>query len=126
MKIFIWISSLVFLVSSTELIQFLRIPALITHYKEHKEDNKKLDFIKFLSLHYSNDTSDGESQEHHHLPFKSANLTCLMTVPAVTFSIDFCIPPVPSISLIRIYYNGNVDAPKSSNITAIWQPPKFC
>lgn len=117
---------MVFLISSTELIQFLRTPVLITHYKEHKEDNKKLDFIKFLTIHYSGDSNDADSERHTQLPFKSAHLTCLMTIPAITFSIDFCIPAVPEMSLIRNYFNGNTNAPESSRVTAIWQPPKFC
>lgn len=58
---------------STELHQFLRIPLLIAHFKDHRSEEPGMTLSGFLKLHYSANTADKDSddQQDHQLPFRS-------------------------------------------------------
>ena len=53
-----------------EMIQLLKLPALIEHYCEHHQENQHLGFLDFLSEHYNNDHNQSDAR-HAQLPFKS-------------------------------------------------------
>lgn len=61
-----------FLVSTTELCQLLKLPKLIEHFAQHREQNSDLSFQAFLNLHYLIDHGkDADYQEDMQLPFKT-------------------------------------------------------
>ncbi|MDN4013664.1 hypothetical protein QX233_14395 [Chryseobacterium gambrini] len=115
-----------YLVSTTELYQFLKIPVLIEHYLEHKEQNPKLTIGSFFKIHYDNPVKDSDYTKDQQLPFVShaAHLIIVCT-PATPFT--FQLSDKESNPIIKskqtfyksIFYNKDI-------LNSIWQPPKSC
>ncbi len=114
----------VHLFTNTELCQLVKLPVLLSHYKEHKALNKEITFPVFLTMHYFNGgPHDGTDMD---LPFKT---------PAVALLIHSCpSAPVPPISRIpsvpaqelQINFNRYYAAGTASGSTKdIFQPPQF-
>ncbi len=116
----------VYLFSATELHQLIKLPVLIEHYIEHKEQNNNLSLWFFLYMHYADtSTKDADYDQDMKLPFKShsecSSLSIAVTVP----------PQFPD--LIKSFfsekkefsaYNENVVS--SAFLSFVWQPPKTC
>ncbi len=61
----------IYLFGNTELNQLFDVPALVDHYKQHHSENRKINFINFLVMHYC--TDDGittDDMQDNKLPFK--------------------------------------------------------
>jgi len=71
-----------YLVSTTELYQLLKIPQLIEHYCEHKALNPEMSLTAFLKTHYDHPVKDGDYGKDQRLPFiiHSAPLALVFTV----------------------------------------------
>ena len=115
-----------YLFSSTELSQLLKLPAFVSHFIEHKEENKELTIWKFLDIHYAHgDVIDEDYEKDMKLPFKTME----------NFSIQMSIAEPPSFILIsnkNIYTNAKKDthilkndSVSSAYLSAIWQPPRI-
>lgn len=66
------ISTLFFIISSTELHQLARLPLLVKHYLHHRSEGTSLSFTAFLQLHYTDKhPSDNDEGDDEQLPFKS-------------------------------------------------------
>jgi len=63
---------LIFLNANTAFGEIMRLPVLIRHYLEHREQ-EQLSFSQFWTSHYSRiiTHTDGQHKEHENLPFKS-------------------------------------------------------
>jgi hypothetical protein len=62
----------VYLFSTTELHQLLKMPFLIEHFFEHKVQNTQLTLWEFLCLHYADtQAKDADYEQDMKLPFKS-------------------------------------------------------
>ena len=71
-KIFFILSSVLFLTSSTELHELIRLPLLVEHYSRHRLADPGLSFLAFMTIHYSEDhPDDKDDNEDNELPFKS-------------------------------------------------------
>jgi hypothetical protein len=92
---FIAISILsLFLFSSTELRQLVKIPALVSHFFSHEKDHEESVF-DFLTEHYMGDSSGkshhtSSDKQHGELPFKmhSANVFQVLHFQQYTPEID--------------------------------------
>ncbi|WP_312090419.1 hypothetical protein [Chryseobacterium sp.] len=60
---------MLYLVSTTELYQLLKIPQLVEHYIEHKGLNAEMSLTTFLKIHYDNPVKDGDFGKDQKLPF---------------------------------------------------------
>ncbi|MBI5373628.1 MAG: hypothetical protein HZA79_16510 [Sphingobacteriales bacterium] len=61
-----------FLFSTTELHQFLKLPLLLEHYREHRHSDPALSLLAFLQLHYSTGHPlDNDDEDDNELPFKA-------------------------------------------------------
>jgi len=71
-----------YLISTTEVYQLLKIPTLIEHYWEHKKLNPEMSLTAFLKTHYENPVKDGDYGKDQKLPFviHSAPLTLIFTI----------------------------------------------
>ncbi|HWC52148.1 MAG TPA: hypothetical protein VG676_01090 [Chitinophagaceae bacterium] len=113
----------IFISSSTELHQLLRLPVLFSHYQEHKQDDEKTGFADFIVFHYFNgDITDGDST-HDDLPFTENHAEALHITVAVL--------PADLAGESFILFNPEsakgIYQPQlfpSSVLPAIWQPPK--
>jgi len=111
------------LLSSSEFDQLVKIPALISHFQEHRASDKDLSFISFIILHYQTDFSHGEQDsKHHDLPFKSHECHNFSQLMVMDHHYTFSLPLFTAISN---------DAPEhgpafynSENVASIWQPPQ--
>lgn len=62
----------IYLFSTTEMNQLLKMPLLIEHYFDHKEENKDLTLFQYLNMHYTNPHPvDKNHEKDLQLPFKS-------------------------------------------------------
>lgn len=114
-----------YLVSTTELYQFLKIPVLIEHYMEHKELNPVITFNTFLKMHYHNPVKDSDYQRDQQLPFASysGHLIVVFTITPY-FSFQFLEKKTNKIQSETILYKSRFYSKEIQN--SIWQPPKFC
>lgn len=117
-----------FLFSTTELAELLRIPVLITHFKEHKEHNPDISFIDFLNLHYNNQLPDHhhdkEADTHNELPFSGSHGVSIVFVSPC----PFVMLPQNSIEVnTKLKSSSSNDQCLENNyLSSIWQPPKTC
>lgn len=116
-----------YLFSTTELSQLLKLPAFVSHFIEHKEENKDLTLWQFLCIHYAHgDVRDADYEKDMKLPFKTHdNCSTLINVS---------IPPAFLVINNRKLYalekkNSFIisnETANSSYLSSIWQPPKSC
>lgn len=114
---------LIFLSSSTELHQLLRLPVLFSHYHEHKRDNEKISFMDFIVFHYfSGDTGDTDFT-HRELPFKVDHSEALHISLAIlpSCAAEPFVPLFNPESTKGIYKRQLF---LSSVLPSVWQPPK--
>jgi hypothetical protein len=118
----------VYLLSSTELHQLLKVPFLVEHFFEHKEQNKDITLWQFLCLHYADQhAKTADYEKDRKLPFKSHDGCCANFVAYIAQDI----PSVPLIDKpiynetqsFRLYKEVYAHA---SYLDAIWQPPRAC
>lgn len=111
----------VFMCANTSIGQLLKVPNLIEHYIEHKNELTSTSFIDFLDLHYSKN-SENNNKEHQDLPFKtfdhSTNVLIVFSIS--TYQIQI-IKPLISIKK-KFFYNKSFE---SRLIASIWLPPKL-
>lgn len=114
-----------YLVSTTELYQFLKMPVLIEHYLEHKGENPKITLVSFIKMHYDNPVKDADYKTDQQLPFIShgCHLVVVFTL-ASPFTLHFPKNILQVIPSKKSFYKGNFYNLEILN--SIWQPPKFC
>lgn len=113
----------VFLCAYTSIGQLLKVPNLIEHYKEHKNEEafKDISFIKFLKIHYSKDT-ENNNEEHQDLPFKTVDQIVNVLFTFVFVNFKFIERPVFFEKKSLFFYKNSF---KSNLFTSIWLPPKI-
>lgn len=114
-----------YLCSTTEFCQFLKIPILIEHYFEHKAINPDITVYAFLKLHYDHPIKDADWQTDQKLPFIAHHdfSTVVFTINP-RFSLEIKKDSLPIFSKkISAYNDAVLDW---EIINSIWQPPKFC
>ena len=118
---------MLYLLSSTEAHQLLKLPVVFQHYAEHKQENKSISFIQFLAMHYLHGSpKDKDYSRDMQLPFKSSADCPSSTAPAFVPVMVEIIPVKPSeISLNKNSFPQD-QILLSSYLANIWQPPKSC
>lgn len=115
-----------YLFSTTELYQILKLPVLIEHYYEHKEITPLLTFADFLSHHYKNiaDPIDNyDFEQDQKLPFmmnSSFSSAVFVSHDIPSIEIDNSIVFEES----RRFPPTNDPDREHSYLDTIWQPPK--
>lgn len=114
-----------YLCSTTELYQFLKIPILIEHYIEHKSENPKITVFAFLRMHYDHPVKDADWETDQKLPFVTHHDHSIIIFTLNSpFSLDVKENKLVIIShKIKAYNDAILD---SGMTNSIWQPPKFC
>ncbi len=120
---------LIYLFSSTELSELLKIDVLFEHYAEHKVESSQISFSNFLYMHYIDHGSDnGDKDKDSELPFHSnshnelVNFIVPTIIPVNHYSISFV--PVFKKDEKKSFYDVH-DSMTSSFLSAIWQPPQI-
>ena len=105
-------------------IELTKLPALLNHYKLHRNINSEITFLSFLELHYSNPSHhDQDHQEHHKLPFTDHHST-------ISPACFYCISDRNYTLAVRYFSisqtNGSVYCTivEEDISTHVWQPPR--
>lgn len=113
----------IFMCANTSIGQLLKIPYLIEHYKEHKNEttNISISFIDFIKLHYSKN-AEHSHEEHHDLPFKTLENSSSIIYFAMIENNQ-----IETISFFnwRKKIFGYYITFKSNLTSSIWLPPKI-
>lgn len=114
--------------ATTELYQLLKLPFLVEHFIQHKEQNQDITLVEFLCLHYAHgDVKDADYEEDMKLPFKSHSnsfTTSILDVVA-TAVLKIVIHPKPNPVQLKVIISSKEAFFASSYHSNIWQPPKF-
>ncbi len=112
------------LLTNTELCQLVKIPVLLSHFKEHKAENNHLTLLGFLQMHYFNgNPHDNTDME---LPFKTTTVALIIhncpsaPVPSIT-----AVPSSPTQELqlnFNEYYSNYLPSVCNKDI---FQPPQL-
>lgn len=117
----------VYLLSTTELHQLVKLPVLIEHFIEHRQENKNITLWGFLYMHYAqSDDKDGDYDKDMKLPFKAHD--CAAGLPIAGFTPQVFVTTILKPTRgIRTHFPVYQEAWKpSAYLSTIWQPPKFC
>jgi hypothetical protein len=116
----------IYLFSTTEAIQLLKLPVIFQHFAEHKLEDKNISFFTFLDMHYMHGSpKDKDYDKDMKLPFKTLCDCISAVVPAVipqTVSFSF-IKPLSIIEKKNYIILNQCIA--SAYLDNIWQPPRF-
>ena len=117
---------LTYLFTSTHISELCKLPALVSHYNEHKHEQPAMSFWSFLCIHYAHgEVNDRDFDKDMKLPFKS-HTNCFSC--SITY-----LEPAPVYDFFnKIYFNAytqpNFKYASSyipSYFSSIWQPPQL-
>ncbi|MEN5307946.1 hypothetical protein ABE425_10545 [Chryseobacterium cucumeris] len=113
-----------YLVSTTELYQLLKIPELVEHYFEHKELNPDMTLTAFLKTHYDHPVKDGDYGKDQKLPFiiHSAPLSLVFTINQ-GFSFETGPYHFSSLESHKIP-SKDEDLCYKGFLNSVWEPPR--
>lgn len=115
-----------YLFTSTEVHELLKLPQLVDHFSDHKQEQKGITLWQFLCDHYAHgDKIDDDRDKDMKLPYKSIDCNHV-----VTFNV---IPSIISIEIVKPDSFQKLEIPNSfysndfcsNNFSFIWQPPKI-
>ena len=116
-----------YLISTTELHQLLKLPALVEHFSEHQQKDKTMTLWKFLCIHYANgNKKDADYEKDSKLPFKTIDncnsFNHITLLPEQKFCFNTILISTENKVIHKYYPSFSI----SNYLKSIWQPPKFC
>jgi hypothetical protein len=115
----------VYLLSVTQLVELIKLPVMVEHYVEHKEQNPNLTVLQFLCIHYQGpDVYDADYDKDMKLPFKShTNISSVVFYPLIQ--------EYKTVQKVNFTYKKQdlytySFAYSSISLSSIWQPPRNC
>jgi hypothetical protein len=112
----------IFMCANTSIGQLLKIPNLIEHYIDHKNDSStsSISFVDYLVIHYSKNAEN--HLDHQDLPFKTFDTSTSSLFVFTHF--NYQIPVVKSwVSNQKLFLY--CESFQSNLIPSIWLPPKI-
>lgn len=120
---------LIYLFSSTEFSELLKIDRLFEHFKEHKKATSQISFSTFFYMHYlDHGKENGDSDKDAELPFHShsesavINFVLPVILPINHYNVSFILIRE---SRNKINYYDHQILLTSSYLASIWQPPQI-
>ncbi len=105
----------------------LKMPLLVEHFIEHREENKSLTLYQFLHLHYAmGDVKDADYEKDMKLPFKTHD-NCVTAISNVYLPLSEKVSiqkPVQYLEKKSIIAHDRFLP--TSFLSNIWQPPRIC
>lgn len=114
------IALIAYLATFTEVEELFKLPMLIEHYSEHKQQVNEMSFIEFLVMHYETDVSHDDHDMR--LPFKTcqhSSGTATVTMPEQQIALHSL--PVPDVARYPSFYSYHIPG---YPVGDIFQPPK--
>lgn len=112
--------TVIYLLPTTAFSEVLKVPLLIEHY-----DSYEGDFIDYLVHHYGGHEKDADWETDQKLPFMeiSQNLSVDCSIPELKFFVEN--PTEISLFKKNIFISKE-NIFKTSYLSDIFQPPRFC
>jgi hypothetical protein len=118
----------IYMLSFSELHQFLRIPVLVQHFVEHQKQNPDISLLAYLELHYVHQyLHDDDYQRDNQLPFRAADC-CIITANALPScecpyheTVDVTMTMIKTKNVFVIYDEDNHSL---LSVADIFQPPR--
>ncbi len=111
-----------FILSTTELHQFLKLPVLLKHFQVHKKQDKSLSLLDFLVLHYSQDHPvDNDDSDDNKLPFKNFEAINHVDITIIPFRYETEELLSANPEIIRPYHPEGVPCGRSYTV---FHPPQ--
>ncbi|TDR25650.1 hypothetical protein [Flavobacterium cheniae] len=121
-KLIVYFLISVFMCANTSIGQLLKVPNLIEHYNEHKNEltTDSISFIDYIVSHYSKNAEN--NHDHQDLPFKTFDnsSSILFVFSMITYQIQVVKPLISAKK--KFFYNISFE---SNLIASIWLPPKL-
>ncbi|MBK0402979.1 hypothetical protein I5M27_08265 [Adhaeribacter sp. BT258] len=113
-----------YLFTTTQFNQLLKLPVLIGHFYEHQQEDHEMSFADYMVHHYGGHEKDADYETDMKLPFMTETETLSLTFFA----------PHPTVFPIQKFAFQEASKAnsryhlqlKSTYLSTIWQPPKFC
>lgn len=113
--------------TNSELLELVKLPVLVEHFKEHQQWDPSLSIVGFLYMHYfQDDNAYGDQQRDMEMPFKTA-------LHSATSFVWFIIPSPDNTIVSKVIYQKLDQTPIINDVdysvqylSSIWQPPRFC
>ncbi len=112
------------MIACTEFDQLLRIPLLISHFMEHKEESKAISFSEFMLIHYVEEySSNGDYERDMDLPFKSLDGNSIQVVASIPPNDCYlkAKPVYTNGGKYKLFEESFID---NAYLSSIWQPPR--
>ncbi len=104
-KFFLAIAAFFFFFGATEIHQLLKLPGLISHFREHREEDPSMNLISFLKLHYSGThPQDRDEDKDSELPFKSGNEIAHVDTPVFSHARTEATAPSFELNIIPVLH----------------------
>lgn len=114
----------IFLSANTEFGELFRLPLLVQHYFEHRNEDAKISFAEFIEKHYNEANNHASSNtEHQKLPFKSHEAGCSQTIFVDQIFASFNFQQKIEVET-KLEIIATSDFHNSPHLSRIWQPPK--
>ena len=116
----------VYMLSFSEMHQFLRIPVLIQHFIEHRHQDPSISLLSFLSLHYIHQFEmDEDHQRDEQLPFRHADCCAVTTNLSCECPANTVMElPVRTVETKNEFILHNEDSHSLLSVADIFQPPR--
>ncbi|MGN6619216.1 MAG: hypothetical protein ACTHJ5_18720 [Ilyomonas sp.] len=115
----------VYLFGATDAYQVLKLPLLITHFIQHKEESPNITITAFLKMHYCLDVGiDSDYQQDMKLPFKTHETECCLTIATIITEPVELKAKAPENALEK-YRLKNENVPAYTAYNSIFQPPRL-
>jgi hypothetical protein len=113
--------------TNAELIELVKLPLLVEHFKEHKQWDLKISFFGFVYMHYLEDDSKyGDQARDMQMPFKTSCHSSITLVGLMVTALDFAIVPKSTFKERKQKLIAGSTAFSSQYLSSIWQPPRSC
>jgi len=116
----------VYMLSFSEMHQFLRMPVLIQHFIEHRHQDPSISLLDFLSLHYIHQyVVDEDYQEDQQLPFRHSDCCIAVTSFSCECPVNTVIElPVRTTETKNEFIISDEDSHSLLSVADIFQPPR--
>lgn len=114
----------VYMLSFAELHNLLKIPVLLEHFKEHKQEDPSISFWSFIKLHYFDPiVVDDDYQRDQQLPFRDTDC-CIVTTASVCECLQVTVEIQPLSEQSKEFHLFNeINKPQFTSFD-IFQPPR--
>ena len=112
------------LITNLECYQFIKLPILIEHFREHRVDNPQMTFWDYWNIHYKGHPKDADYNRDQQLPFQTSEMIQVISTSG------FILPQIYSFSFTLKLINNSVSSYYKGfkleyNSADIFQPPRL-